>query len=119
MRKGKNMICSPPSRARYLLIFLLFSLLFSITVLGMILLGNHIATSPAPSAPAALQANRPVIIIDAGHGGEDGGAIGVNGCYEKDINLKIAEKLSVFLSLSPSLYLSVVLGLSFSPAPML
>ena len=30
------------------------------------------------------------LIIDAGHGGEDGGAVGVNGEFEKDINLKIA-----------------------------
>ena len=32
----------------------------------------------------------PVIIIDAGHGGEDPGAIGINGIYEKDVNLDIA-----------------------------
>ena len=30
------------------------------------------------------------IIIDAGHGGEDCGAIGVNGIYEKDLNLAIS-----------------------------
>ena len=35
----------------------------------------------------------PTVIIDAGHGGEDGGAIGTNGAYEKDINLEIAKKL--------------------------
>ena len=32
----------------------------------------------------------PVIIIDAGHGGEDPGAIGVNGALEKDLNLAVA-----------------------------
>lgn len=31
-----------------------------------------------------------VVIIDAGHGGEDCGAIGVNGAYEKDLNLAVA-----------------------------
>ena len=34
-----------------------------------------------------------VVIIDAGHGGEDGGAIGINGVFEKDINLTLAKKL--------------------------
>ena len=32
----------------------------------------------------------PTIIIDAGHGGFDGGAVGVDGIVEKDINLSIA-----------------------------
>ncbi|MFV0498145.1 MAG: N-acetylmuramoyl-L-alanine amidase [Candidatus Fimivivens sp.] len=38
-------------------------------------------------------ANSPIIIIDAGHGGIDGGATGVSGVLEKDINLAIARKL--------------------------
>ena len=30
-----------------------------------------------------------IVILDAGHGGEDCGAIGVSGVYEKDINLSV------------------------------
>lgn len=41
---------------------------------------------------------QPTIIIDAGHGGEDGGAE-VEGVLEKDINLSIANKLSDILRL--------------------
>ncbi len=41
---------------------------------------------------------QPMIVIDAGHGGEDGGAE-VNGVLEKDINLSIAGKLSEILRL--------------------
>lgn len=34
------------------------------------------------------------IIIDAGHGGKDKGAIGRNGLYEKNLTLKLAKKLA-------------------------
>lgn len=40
------------------------------------------------------------VIIDAGHGGEDGGAVSDLGIKEKDINLDIALKLQDLLSLS-------------------
>lgn len=40
------------------------------------------------------------VIIDAGHGGEDGGAVGVDGIVEKDINLAIALKLKDLLEVS-------------------
>ena len=58
----------------------------------------------APTQTSELTSSRPkykdapVVIIDAGHGGEDGGAIGVNGVYEKDLNLSIALELEQMLS---------------------
>ena len=39
----------------------------------------------------------PVIIIDAGHGGEDGGAVGTNGVLEKELNLSLSRKLATLL----------------------
>lgn len=38
-----------------------------------------------------------VILIDAGHGSPDGGAVGANGTIEKDINLAIAQKTGEIL----------------------
>ncbi|MEE1086305.1 MAG: N-acetylmuramoyl-L-alanine amidase [Schaedlerella sp.] len=37
------------------------------------------------------------IVIDSGHGGADPGKVGINQVLEKDINLKIAEKLKKML----------------------
>ena len=38
-----------------------------------------------------------IVIIDPGHGGEDCGAIGINGAYEKDINLSVALLMGEYL----------------------
>lgn len=43
--------------------------------------------------------NSPVIIVDAGHGGEDGGAVATDNTLEKDLNLDIALKLQEILIL--------------------
>ena len=48
---------------------------------------------------AALGESKPKIIVDAGHGGEDGGA-SVDGVLEKDINLSIAENIADMLTVS-------------------
>lgn len=44
--------------------------------------------------------HRPVVVIDAGHGGIDPGKVGVNQALEKDINLAIAKKVKHYLELS-------------------
>lgn len=44
-----------------------------------------------------------IIAIDAGHGGQDPGAIGPRGTYEKDITLAMAKKLAHLVSKEPGM----------------
>ncbi|MBE6645004.1 MAG: hypothetical protein E7612_06475 [Ruminococcaceae bacterium] len=45
-----------------------------------------------------MENEKNLVIIDAGHGGEDPGAIGKNGIYEKNLNLEIANLVGKTLS---------------------
>ena len=73
--------------------------LFSIILVLALLLGAaHLGayayfSSEEYKAAVSLASEKRVVIIDAGHGGEDCGAIGVFGVYEKDLNLTIANEL--------------------------
>ena len=61
-------------------------LLFAL-VLVIAFMSYSVFTSSLPTtAPVATN----TIVIDAGHGGMDGGAVGDTGTLEKDINLKVA-----------------------------
>ncbi len=51
----------------------------------------------SPSFLTSASSPELVIIIDAGHGTPDGGAVGINGTIEEEINLKIAKKLNEVL----------------------
>ena len=54
------------------------------------------ARVPTPTRPA----DRPLVVIDAGHGGRDPGAIGVSGIMEKTITLDTAKELRSTLETS-------------------
>ncbi|WP_298578076.1 N-acetylmuramoyl-L-alanine amidase [uncultured Luteimonas sp.] len=63
------------------------------------------AATPAPAPkPAIATGGRPLVIaIDAGHGGQDPGAIGPTGKREKDITLAIARELARQVNATPGL----------------
>lgn len=74
---------------RFYIIFTAVAIIFST-------LGNF---SPPPSAVDAYSDfPTPTVVIDAGHGGEDGGACTYGGLPEKTLNLLISSDLFSFLS---------------------
>jgi len=69
-------------------------------LLFMVFLAAKYGSIQVVTAEAARQADRPVVVIDAGHGGNDPGKVGIDGSLEKDINLQIAKKLKTYLEQS-------------------
>ncbi len=74
-------------KAMYLIsIFLISTLVFTLnTLLFIPVTSNDIATKSK------------IIVLDAGHGGEDGGAVSKSGIVEKDLNLAITLKVKKIL----------------------
>ncbi len=64
-------------------------------------LGTGALVRHSVEAAASLQpiGVRPVFVIDAGHGGEDGGTTGLAGTGESQVNLAIARRLNALLRL--------------------
>ena len=79
------------------------SVLLSAALIGALflfcLLGNRMIRVVSTRAEPENTADEtgPLIIIDAGHGGEDGGVQTADGIPEKDVNLSVAEKLEATL----------------------
>lgn len=74
----------------------------SICVFAGLLAASVLCLSHPPAAwpvfrPAAEEG--PVLVLDAGHGGEDGGAVSLTGVPESQINLAIVQKLDLLLGL--------------------
>ena len=61
------------------------------------------ATMPPHKNIPELRTRTLIVAIDAGHGGEDPGAIGKNGSHEKNVTLAIAHKVKVLIDNTPDL----------------
>ena len=79
-------------RSTYIIVGALFVVYIALIILAFINIENFAEIN-------AYAANGATVIIDAGHGGEDGGAV-ANGVVEKDINLAISRKLAALLRAS-------------------
>ena len=66
---------------------------FCLPMLFVIALLGRSGFSQTTQQASAWSASASLLIIDAGHGGEDGGAVSVNGVHESELNLAIAQKL--------------------------
>ncbi|MGH8564566.1 MAG: N-acetylmuramoyl-L-alanine amidase [Gammaproteobacteria bacterium] len=76
---------------------------------GHRLVVDLLGTAPPVSPPVALRHARPpgqrdlIIAIDAGHGGEDPGAVGAGGAQEKQVTLAIARRLARLCNREPGM----------------
>lgn len=57
--------------------------------------------APTPRTRGSNSDNQVIVAIDAGHGGQDPGAIGGNGLKEKNVTIAIARKLEAKLNADP------------------
>ena len=65
--------------------------------------GAVAADAPIKAEHARPEARDLIIAIDAGHGGEDPGAIGMHGTREKDVTLAIARALERYVDAEPGM----------------
>ena len=77
---------------RFWLLYLVTALVFCAMAIG----GNDVVSTIAEAIPLE---RRYVFVIDAGHGGEDGGAVSCSGVKESGINLDIALRVNDMLHL--------------------
>ena len=67
-----------------------FAAVFILLLIALITFAFALSGSLSRSQQKASTTPTTTVIIDAGHGGEDGGAVGDDGSQEKTLNLQIA-----------------------------
>ncbi|MBQ2606989.1 MAG: N-acetylmuramoyl-L-alanine amidase, partial [Oscillospiraceae bacterium] len=75
------------------------TLLVCVALLVVLAVGCILLPPATRPAMAVMQQGSRIVVIDAGHGGEDGGAVAASGAVESGINLAIAQRLNALLQL--------------------
>ena len=70
-------------------------LMVCLLLVSMVLIAKEAAEYVASRKTAGMNPN--LVVIDAGHGADDGGKVGINGALEKDINLTVALRVQSLL----------------------
>lgn len=70
-----------------------------VCLFSALLIFSFISSKEGPAITAFSESGIKTIVIDAGHGGEDGGAVSENGILEKEVNLEVSKKLEHLLNL--------------------
>ena len=78
--------------------FLIFLLIFIILIL--IIFGIYYLISTNRFVMKTKPEKSTIVVIDCGHGGPDGGAVGADGTLEKDINLSLGFRLKEHLEMN-------------------
>ncbi len=81
-----------------LLKFFIFSLIFIVIGTVICSLWSYLGHNAASGAREALAEPKPVVILDPGHGGPDGGTSGFSNVPEKELNLDISLKIRDILT---------------------
>ncbi len=68
---------------------------FILLVMGIVFFTQPVRETVGNAMQQELEG--PCVVIDAGHGGDDPGKIGINGAKEKDVNLSIARRVKAYL----------------------
>ncbi len=86
-------------RVEFFMAILMFALVFQLSRQAAAIASTPAVLSSSDPQPSA-SSQKPVVVLDSGHGGFDPGKISVDGSLEKDINLRIAQRVKQYLEAS-------------------
>lgn len=78
----------------------LVSVTVTLVLLASVIYIGREALAYVAGTDVEVQKERYKVVIDAGHGGDDPGKVGINGANEKDVNLQIAKLVKQYLEMN-------------------